>query len=308
MTLHPQSQAFLDERAKEGAPAWQDMPLDDARQIFDNLPFFGEVLDLAEVTDSEIAGVPVRIYKPSTEGTLDVIVFFHGGGWVLGGIESHDALCRRVAEYSGAAVVSVEYRKPPEDPFPAAVEDCFTVCDVLSMDHASFGFSKKMVVAGDSAGGNLSAAVSLMAAQRGGPEIAGQVLIYPVLDGSLSGESYEQLATGYGLTRDTMAWFWDQYTGSMESAARTNPLASPANAEELSGLPATHMLTVEYDVLRTECETFAQKLRDAGVKVSTQHCDGMLHGFIHFAGPFDDAIPATREVAEKCRELLDQSP
>ena len=168
MTLHPQSQKFLDDIAAANAPNWPDMELDEARSVFDGLPFFGEPPEVAEVIDQEIAGVPVRIYKPAdlppklAKKPLDVIVYFHGGGWVLGSIESHDVLCRRLANAACAAVVSVDYRRPPEDPFPAAVEDCFTVCDVLANDHSSYGLSDRMMVAGDSAGGNLSVAVALM--------------------------------------------------------------------------------------------------------------------------------------------------
>lgn len=305
MTLHPQSQAFLDQRRQENAPAWQDVELGDARQLFDELPFFGVFEDVGSVADESIAGVPVRIYKPTTDGPLDVIVYFHGGGWVLGSIKSHDAVCRRLANHSGAAVVSVDYRRPPEDPFPAAIEDCFTVCDVLSMDHASYGLSEKIVVAGDSAGGNLSAAVSLMAANRGGPHLRGQVLIYPVLDSSCSGKSYGDYAIGYGLTRDTMKWFWRNYVGDNDSPSRTNPIASPSHCEDLSAMPPTHVLIAEYDVLKSEGEAFIKRLEDAGVPTTVQHCRGMLHGFVHFAGSFDEAIPATIELAAKCRQMFD---
>ncbi len=312
MTLHPQSQAFLDAMAAANGPNWPDMELGEARRAFDGLPFFGDPPEVGDVSDHQITGIAVRIYKPINAAVgdaagrdLDAIVYFHGGGWVLGSIESHDVLCRRLANLSGAAVVSVDYRRPPEDPFPAAVEDCYTVCDVLSLDHASYGISNRMVVAGDSAGGNLCVAVGLMSRERGGPPLQGQVLIYPVLDGSMSGESYEQFAIGYGLTRDTMAWFWKNYTGDSESTSRSNPLASPMNAKDLSGLPAAHVLIAQYDVLKSECEIFAKRLVDAGVPTTTEHSAGMLHGFIHFAEPFDDALPATKEIAKRCRQFLD---
>ncbi|MGB7346258.1 MAG: alpha/beta hydrolase, partial [Pirellulaceae bacterium] len=214
MTLDPQSQAFLAAVAEANAPQWYERELADARKVFNTLPLFGDPPDVAEVVDENIAGVAVRIYKPDGDRkSAGIVVFFHGGGWVLGSIESHDVLCRRLAIASGASVVSVDYRQPPEDPFPAAIEDCFTVCDVLSMDHASHGIGGPMLVAGDSAGGNLAAAVCMMSRNRGGPELAGQVLIYPVLDGSMSGQTYQDYADGFGLTAKTMQWFWQNYTG-----------------------------------------------------------------------------------------------
>ncbi|NND97049.1 MAG: alpha/beta hydrolase, partial [Pirellulaceae bacterium] len=260
MPLHPQSKTFLDAIAEANAPAWFEMELSDARRVFDTMPFFGQPPAVADISDYPIAGVPVRLYRPELNKKHDVIVYFHGGGWVLGSVDSHDVVCRRLALAAGAAVVSVDYRRPPEDPFPAAIEDCFTVCDVLAMDHESFGLSGRMMVAGDSAGGNLSVAVSLMARDRGGPSLAGQMLIYPVIDSAMSGESYQTYGDGFGLTRETMAWFWNNYAGDPTSASRSHPRASPAHEKDLSGLPDTHVLTAEFDVLRSEAELFADRL------------------------------------------------
>jgi acetyl esterase len=306
MSLHPQSRAFLDAAAAARAPQWYERELSDAREVFDTLPFFGQPSEVAEVLDADLAGVPVRIYRPSTcTQTSGVIVYFHGGGWVLGSIASHDVLCRRLANQSGAAVVSVDYRRPPEDPFPAAPEDCFTACDVLSMDHRRFGIGGPMIVAGDSAGGNLAAAVCQMSLQRGGPKISGQVLIYPVLDGSMSGRSYRDYADGYGLTSKTMAWFWQCYTGDSDSSGRSNPLASISRQTDLSGLPPTHVITAEYDVLRSEIDDYETRLRKAGVKVSAKQYNGMLHGFIHFSEPFDESAVAIADIASISRKFLD---
>ena len=306
MTLHPQSKAYLDAAAKANAPGWSEMPLDEARRVFDNLPLFGDPPNVADVSDHTIAGVNVRIYKPTANKELDVIVYFHGGGWVLGSIESHDVVCRRLANASGSAVVSVGYRQPPEDPFPAAVEDCYTVCDVLALDRDTFGFSDRMLVAGDSAGGNLALSVSLMARDRGGPTLAGQMLIYPMLDGSMSGESYETFADGFGLTRKTMTWFWRNYTGDSDSPSRSHPLASLL-AADLSGLPAAHVVIAEYDVLASECRALVRRLAEANVATTSQLCEGMLHGFLHFTDPFDDAVPTLETVAKRCHEMLTDS-
>ena len=283
------------------------MPVDEARETFKTLPYFGAAPQVDNVRDQSIAGVPARIYHVDRQQPRDVIVYFHGGGWVLGGIESHDALCRRLARAAAATVVSVEYRNPPENPFPAALEDCFTVCDVLATDHVSFSISDRMVVAGDSAGGNLAVAVSLMARQRGGPALAGQVLIYPVLDSSMSTASYRQFATDHGLTADIMRWFWEMYTGDDRASSRLDPLASPSACEDLSGLPPTHILLAEYDVLRDEGQAFAERLIAAGVPTTVKQYDGMLHGFFHLAELFDDAAVAMQDVAARYQELLGHS-
>ena len=156
MPLHPQSIAFIEAARLAAAPAWYDMPVDEAKKTFSELQFFGDGPEVDSVRDESVAGVPVRIYHVNQKHPRDVIVYFHGGGWVLGDLETHDSLCRRLAQAADATVVSVQYRNPPEHPFPAASEDCFTVCDVLALDHASFGVSNRMVVAGDSAGGNLA--------------------------------------------------------------------------------------------------------------------------------------------------------
>ena len=307
MPLHPQSQAFLAALREADKPAWNEMPLDEARETFKTLPFFGQAPEVDNVRDELIAGVPTRIYHVDPERPRDVIVYFHGGGWVLGGIESHDALCRRLASGADATVVGVEYRNPPENPYPAAAEDCFTVCDVLALDHDLFSISNRMVIVGDSAGGNLAVAVSLMARQRGGPALAGQVLIYPVLDSSMSTESYRQFATDHGLTADVMRWFWEMYTGDDQSSSRHDPLASPSFAEDLIGLPPTHVLLAEYDVLRDEGRVFAERLMAAGVPTTVKQYDGMLHGFFHFAELYDDSVAATDEVASHCRDFFNRS-
>ena len=147
-------------------------------------------------------------------------------------------------------------------------------------------------------------AVAMMARHRGGPTLAGQVLIYPVLDSSMSTESYRQFATDHGLTADVMSWFWAMYTGNGQSESRRNPLASPSAAKDVSGLPPTHLLLAEYDVLRDEGRIFADRLSAANVSTTIAHYDGMLHGFVHFAELFDDAAAATDEVAGRCREFL----
>lgn len=304
MPLHPQSEAFLQQARLANAPAWYEMPVQQARETFSRLPLFGEAPELAIVEDRTVAGVPVRTYRhQATAAASDVIVYFHGGGWVLGNINTHDALCRRIAKASGATVVSVDYRNPPEHPFPAAADDCYAVCQSLAGDASPLKCSGRMVVAGDSAGGNLAMAVALQA-RDGGPPICGQMLIYPVLDSTMSSESYQRYAEGFGLTRETMAWFWQIYTGDTETGLRNDPRASPLAANDLGGLPETHVLTAEYDVLRDEGLEMVRRLADAGVPTTHHEQAGMLHGFIHFAGAFDAAIAATLAVGRRCRDML----
>ena len=308
MTLHPDSRAFLEMIEAAAAPAWYEMPVDEARRTFNELPLFGETVALPAVEDKLYAGVPVREYRAdSREG--GVIAYFHGGGWVLGDLESHDALCRRLAQGSGATVVSVDYRKPPESPFPAALEDCYAVCQQISQQIGRSDHHRRLIVAGDSAGGNLAIATALKARQQQSsgesPKLAGQVLIYPVLDAAMSSASYRSLADGFGLTRQTMAWFWEQYTGPAGAAARQDPLASPLAAEDFADLPPTHVLTAEYDVLRDEGRELVRRLQAAGVPVSHHDQVGMLHGFVHFAAAFQDAAAVTQALAQTCRQMLE---
>jgi acetyl esterase len=304
MPLHPQSKAFIASIREAGRPPWNEMPLAEAREIFDSLDVLGDAPEVDNVADEPIAGVPTRIYHVNPDQPRNLIVYFHGGGWVLGGLDSHDSVCRRLALAADASVVSVGYRNPPEHPFPAAAEDCFTVCDVLAVDHRSFSLANRMVLVGDSAGGNLAVAVSLMSRQRGAPRLSGQVLVYPVLDSRMSTDSYRAYAEDHGLTAEMMSWFWEMYTGDASSGARSDPLASPAAVEDLSGLPPTHILLAEYDVLCDEGRQFAARLAAAGVTTTVSQYDGMLHGFVHFADLFDDAVLATQEVATRCREMF----
>ncbi len=309
MALHPQSQAFLDAARQAAAPTWPEMPLEVARNTFASLPHFGDGPTVARVEDCVVDEVPIRIYHAHATEPREAILYFHGGGWVLGNIETHDALCRRLSHASGASVVSVQYRAAPEHRFPAAAVDCLRVCQAIALQANSFGVQDRVIVAGDSAGGNLAMAVSLIVRDQGIDErpdfrLCGQVLIYPVLDPAMSTDSYVRFAEGFGLTGETMAWFWQMYTGDVESGLRKNPLASPSLADDLRGLPATHVLTAEYDVLRDEGVEMVRRLRAAGVPTTHHEQTGMLHGFIHFAAAFDDAIGATEEIGNRCRQMF----
>jgi acetyl esterase len=279
----------------------------EVRHLVAQLPRPPDSEPVHEVTDRRLdtpAGpVPVRIYRPA-EGRLPVVVFLHGGGWVLCDLDSHDALCRSLANGTGAVVVSVDYRQPPEDPFPAAVDDAYGALQWVA-DHADeLGIDEdRMAVAGDSAGGNLAAATCLMARRRNGPPIRFQLLIYPVLAYAFDTDSYIDKATGYFLTADQMRWYWDQYLA--DPADGLLEFASPLYAEHLGGLPPAHIVTGEHDPLRDEGEAYADRLREAGVDVTNVRYGGMFHGFFTLGQVLPAAALATSTAHAALRAALE---
>lgn len=239
----------------------------------------GSVTDIA--VDSPAGDIPVRIYRPDSDA-VGVIVFSHGGGFVFCDLDSHDTLCRSMTNGVGAVVISVDYRLAPEHPWPAAADDVYAVT-AWAADHADElqAPDGRLVVAGDSAGGNLSAVTALMARDRGEPPIAGQVLIYPVIGADFETESYRTYATGYYSTRETMQWYWDQYVP--DTADRTHPYANPLNAD-LRGLPPAIVITAGFDPSRSEGEQFAEALAAAGVPTVHRSYEGGIHGFMTMPG------------------------
>ncbi len=305
MPLHPQAKQFLEDLAAEGVPEWSEMPPEQSRQLFADLTdLFGQQEAVQDVADHQVAdGVGCRAFTPNGEGPFPAVMYFHGGGWVLGDLNTHDALCRRLANRSGCVVVAVDYRRAPEHKFPAALDDCWAATQHVAQHGAHYRVDpSRLVVAGDSAGGNLAAAVAMRARDGGGPELKLQLLIYPVLQASCDTPSYGDFATDFGLTRGSMIWFWQQYLA--QKADAENPYAAPASAQELSGLPPAHVITAEYDVLRDEGESFARRLADASVPTTTQRYDGMLHGFVHFAGVFDGGIQAADDLGHVLRRAV----
>ena len=275
------------------------MPVDEARLIFNSLDLFGEGPALNSVVDfTTDVGVPVRVYQPDEAlDSLATVMYFHGGGWVLGNIQSHDSVCRSLAAASQCNVVSVEYRCAPEHRYPTAVHDCFDVTTLVADHPADFGLTfRPIIVAGDSAGGNLACAVSMMA-QGTSLKIAGQVLVYPVVATDFTTESYRLFGEGHGLTADVMKWFWDHYLGDQQP----DGLCDLMMANSLAHLPPTHIVTAECDVLRSEGEQLAQRLRNEGVAVSTKQYDGMLHGFVHFLKAFDSGREALVDIGAVIR-------
>ncbi|MBO0711201.1 MAG: alpha/beta hydrolase [Acetobacteraceae bacterium] len=293
MALHPQARALLDEFEKQGLPPFEALSPTQARLIalgFRDLQ--GEAEPVGEIRDSLVPGpagsLPVRLYHPAPGEARPLVVYFHGGGWVIGDVEIVDKPCRALANASGCAVASVNYRLSPESKFPAPVEDCYRATTWLAEHAGDYGASSgRVAVAGDSAGGNLAAAVALMARDRGGPKLAYQLLIYPVTapaQGTQSA-SYTENAEGYLLTRAGMEWFWDHYLALPEDGR--NPYASPLHAADLRGLPPAMVVTAGFDPLRDEGRAYAKRLAEAGVAVREAHYGDMIHGFFWMAGALD---------------------
>ncbi len=253
---------------------------------------------MAEVRDIVVPGsdheIPVRVYRPAPERGQPLVVFFHGGGWVLGDIETHDHSCRELASRSRCIVASVDYRLAPEHPFPAAVDDAFASLVWLADHAAELGAdSARLAVAGDSAGGNLAAVCTMLARDARGPALRFQLLVYPAVDARMATPSIEENAVGYLLTKADMEWFYGHYAGS---AVRDDDWRlSPGLAEDLAGLPPALVLTAEYDPLRDEGETYAARLREAGVEVTSIRYPGLVHGFF---GMFDQVRAADRAMSE----------
>ncbi len=300
--MDPQVRAFLAAANASPQPPIDTIPIGTARRQFAALtpllhPFIAVESVCAAATSG---GVPLRVYRSTAaaDRLLPGIVYLHGGGWALGSLETHDTLCRHLAHASGAVVVAVDYRLAPEHPYPAAFDDAWDAFQHVAGNGASLGIDpSRLAVAGDSAGGNLAAAVALRARDAGGPAIACQCLLYPVIDHACDTDSYRRFATGFGLTAARMRFFWNAYLAGADGRA---PFASPARAENLIGLPPALIVTAEYDVLRDEGETYARGLRAAGVRTEYECVAGMIHGFVHYAG----AIHHGQVVLEKLGHRL----
>jgi acetyl esterase len=309
MALDPQARALLDERATWGLPPPHQVAPDAAREnMLARLVRQPAPLEPVErVENHRIPGpagpIPIRLYAPAASGPLPVLVYFHGGGWVLGNLDSHDVICRSLANQSECMVISVDYRLAPEHRFPAPLEDCFaaTAWAAANVDRIG-GDPMCLAVGGDSAGGNLAAAVALMARDRGGPELCYQLLIYPVTSRDFETASYLENATGYGLAREDMIWFWNHYLRSDEDAR--NPYAVPLLATDVRDLPPALVITAGYDVLRDEGERYAQHLREAGVEVELAQYPTLIHGFFGMAPWIDAARDAVAHAAQKLKQAF----
>ena len=298
MPIDPIAAGLLQQMDEAGMPPLNEMSPVDARVAAEGFrDLAGEPEDVAAVADITIpvAGgdIPLRVYTPAGSGPLPCLVYYHGGGWVLGDIQGLDSTCRARANAAGCVVVSVEYRLAPEHKFPVPFDDSLAALSWVHANAASIGVDpERLAVGGDSAGGNLAAAVALRARDAGGPALRLQLLVYPVTHHDYGTVSYTDNGDGYLLTRDMMKWFWDHYLGSADDGA--NPLASPLLAEDLAGLPRAVVYTAEFDPLRDEGEAYAARLAGAGVPVVQRRFDGQIHAFFQMLGVF----PAAREAID----------
>ena len=304
MALDPQMKALLDQMAAAKVPAFHTLTPAQAR-LGRRAPQ-GEPEPVAHVEDRTIPGpggeIPVRIYVPKGNGPFGVLVYFHGGGWVVGNIEMTDQPCRMLTNAGRCVTISVDYRLAPEHKFPAGPEDCYAATKWAADNAAALNCdAARIAVGGTSAGATLAAAVALMARDRGGPRVAYQLLVYPATTSALDTASHRQFAKDnyYVLSRADMEWFWGHYLGS--EADRTNPYACPAYATTLRGVAPAFVITAEYDPLRDEGEAYAARLREEGVQVVLRRYDGVTHGFFGMPAQLDKAKAAIAEAGSALR-------
>lgn len=307
MSLDPQIKALLAAMQSQPALDYSTLTAAELRQAFNNLglPTEGRK-SIKAVRDQVIDGprgpIALRIYQPETLVALPVMVFFHGGGFVVGNLDSHDALCRALSDALPAVLVAVDYRLAPEYKFPAGIDDAFAATQWVAENAKALGSSAdRVLVGGDSAGGNLAAVVCQLARDTGGPAIAHQLLIYPVCDNDLQRTSYQEVGKGYFLETELIAWFWQQYLTSPAEGelAKASPLRG-----NLAGLPSATVITAGFDPLHDEGDAYARLLKRAGVAVQHINAPGAIHGFMSFIGMLDVANQTLAEIAAAMNDAL----
>ena len=279
MPLDPALNGMLDQLVAAGGPTLREAGVEQGRQMLQMMAMLeGDPTEVARVENLTINGnIPARAYAASTDASLPIVIWYHGGGFVIGDLETADRTCRKLAVGTGALVVSIDYSLAPEHPFPAGPDDCFTALRWV-VDHAAElgGDPSRVAIGGDSAGGNLAAVTALQARDEG-LLLRCQLLVYPVTDATMSSSSYEENAEGYLLTRDSMGWFIDHYLSG--GADAKDPRVSPLYADDVRGVAPALIITAEFDPLRDEGEAYGERLRDAGVDVEARRFDGQIHGF-----------------------------
>jgi acetyl esterase len=310
MPLHPQAQMLCDLVNAMGEVPPSNDRVDEIRTAFGGLVVMGAGApeSVFAVEDTSADGVPVRIFRPSADTDLPVIVYFHGGGWTIGSVEQFDPVTRQLANATGTIVVSVDYRLAPEHPFPAPIDDCWQALNWVAKNAASFGGDgTRLAVMGDSAGGNLAAVCALMARDAGAPDLAMQVLVYPVVDHDFETRSYVANGRGYLLTLDDMHWFFSCYTNSGE-VDRADWRISPLLAGDLSGVAPAVVVTAEFDPLRDEGEEYARRLEAAGVPVLSLPYEGMIHAFFGLSAAFDASRDAIARISDSLAQAFGTIP
>jgi acetyl esterase len=307
MPLDPQAQALIAGMA--GAKPVEQMTVQEMRDLLEQRTLLtgGTPEPVDQVVSGEVpassGAIPVRIYIPQGSRPLPGLVFFHGGGWARGSLQTHDPLCRSLANAGGCAVVSVDYRMAPEHTFPAAIDDAVAATRWVAENAQQLGIDPhRLAVGGDSAGGNLAAAVALVLRDEGGPALVQQLLLYPVTDYNFETASYVDNTEGYMLTRAAMRFYWRIYLRDESDA--TDQRASPLRARDFSNLPPALVITAEFDPLRDEGRAYADSLRRAGTPVVYREYPGMVHGFATMAGVLDQGKQAVQEAADALRDAF----
>jgi acetyl esterase len=311
--IDPEARAYLEWLQSLGLPPLAEQGAEEARRLARmRVPMLaGEPEPVARIEDITVPGprgpIGCRIYAPVESQALPALLYLHGGGWVVGDIDSHDSACRAIARRAGCLVMSVDYRLAPEHRFPAALEDAWAGLAWLRENAAAVGADpNRLAVGGDSSGGNLAAVLARWSRDRGGPPIAAQVLIYPVADFDLETPSYRAVGTGYGLTRESMRWYWEQYLADPSDGVSLD--ASPLRATDLSGLAPALVITCGLDPLESEGTAYAAALAAAGVPVEHIHESDMIHGYIRMAGVIGRATKSWDDIARFLRRELVAAP
>ena len=306
MPLAPEYQAFFAQLAETPGPSFTQMTPAEGRAAYRLMRPLNPELAVSSVSEQSVPGsagqIGLRVYRPEGPGPFPLYVNFHGGGWVIGDLDTADAACRDLCATAGCVVVSVDYRLAPENRYPAAVDDCYEATCWAAENSQNLEGNGKLAVGGESAGGNLAAAVCLRARDEAGPEIDFQLLLYPVTDADFTRQSYVDNAAGYLLETETMKWFWDHYLP--DAKRRDEPYASPIRAADLSNLPPALVVTAEFDPLRDEGMAFAQALQNAGTPADAVCYDGLVHDFFATAQLFEASRAPFQQVCARLRQAL----
>lgn len=307
MPFHPQIQAIHDRLERDQVPNLYTLTIEEAREadVKATVAGAGNPVPVAEVTERDIDGpggpLRLRIYRPDGPGPHPVLLYLFGGGWSLGTLDTSDDVCRRLTNEAGCVTVSVSYRLAPEHKFPAALEDCYAAASWVAGHGAELRVdTSRMAVGGDSSGGNLTAAITLLARERGGPHFVHQLLVYPSLDYQAGTDSMRECDDEHFFNPRAVRWYWGLYLARDEDGA--NPLASPLREPDLSELPPATVISAEFDPLRDETERYAARLAEAGVPVEMTRYDGMPHAFFTMTGFVDAAAAALAQAAAGLRQ------
>lgn len=304
MPLDEQSRLMLENHRRLGLPPLHKIPVYLIREGIKKAFTEPEKENWEDIFSIENVFIPcswgnmgIRIYKPNNEANLPIFLFFHGGGWALNNLDTHEGICRMFANRAGCCVISVDYRLAPENKFPAAVDDAYYALEWVYNNADLYNIDRKrIIVGGDSSGGYQAAVLAQMARDRNGPKIIGQVLAYPVTDFLPGTKSYDEYGTGYSLDKDAMIWHWNNYLKGTENV--NNPYISPARTKSFKNLPDALILTAEYDILRDEAEGYAESLRKAGNQVILKRYEGVTHGYLLPWKILDKGLEAVQQISD----------